>query len=366
VFASTVSAQFDYRHQYTYADFDTTHANNLYFRIENNNFFKNDEYFGDYIEGYTLLGADIEPTMVYYAGNKARFKVGVHMRKYSGIDSFSTVLPIISMHARLSRHVDLIMGSLRGNVQHRMPEQIYDPERIYSRPVENGVQFLVNTKRLWADMWIDWDQTILSGDSKPEMFTFGLSGRYNWTNPESSWQLVTPFALLARHKGGQISNFEERMQTLSNSSVGFELKKEWKDRWFQSFMLKSDLLSFRDMRNAAGLPFQHGHGLYVGVGAEAHKFQLATGYFRGENFYSANGSPLFNSISSFKKDVYNKYRNIIMSRLAFHHSVSSDLNFEASALEYFDVDAGQLEYAYGISLIFTPSWFIAKIPIMDL
>ncbi len=66
----SINAQLDQVWRYTYPEFVEGQENKLFFRLENNNFFKNNEYFGDYTEGYTLIGYTIQPTFMYYAGKK--------------------------------------------------------------------------------------------------------------------------------------------------------------------------------------------------------------------------------------------------------------------------------------------------------
>ena len=134
--------------RYYYPEFKENSDNNLYFRLENNNFVKNNEYFGDYIEGYTMMGYTAQPSLVYYAGSRLRIKAGVHLIQFSGMNEFTEVLPTFSIHTRLSDNLDLIMGGLKGDVHHRLIEPLFDPENQYTRPIENGFQFIYNSNKI--------------------------------------------------------------------------------------------------------------------------------------------------------------------------------------------------------------------------
>lgn len=143
--------QLDQKWRYYYPEFKDNAENGLYFRLENNNFMKNNEYFGEYTEGYTLMGYAIQPSMMYYAGSRLRIKAGLHLLQFSGVSEFTEVLPVFSVHAQLTDKLDLIMGGLKGDVHHRLIEPIFDTEHQYTRPIENGFQFVFQGDHLWLD-----------------------------------------------------------------------------------------------------------------------------------------------------------------------------------------------------------------------
>ena len=79
-----VSAQLFPPSFYRSAQIDSSLDNTLSFRIENSNFFKNNEYFNDIIQGYTLIGWFINPKLIYYPAKNAKIEAGIHFLKYSG------------------------------------------------------------------------------------------------------------------------------------------------------------------------------------------------------------------------------------------------------------------------------------------
>ena len=56
---------------------DTNFTNTLNFRIENSNFFKNNEYFNDIIQGQTLIGWFLSPKFTYYPVKNAKIEAGL-------------------------------------------------------------------------------------------------------------------------------------------------------------------------------------------------------------------------------------------------------------------------------------------------
>ncbi|GAF03868.1 hypothetical protein [Saccharicrinis fermentans] len=138
-------AQIDLSHRFTYEEFDTNATGNLYFRLENNNFVKNNEYFGEYTEGYTLPGYSIQPSLMYYAGNKVRIKIGSHLVKYSGTNNFTEVVPVVSAHVKIGKNWDMVLGSIKGHVHHKLIEPLFSSDWQYFVSTETGAQFYHNT-----------------------------------------------------------------------------------------------------------------------------------------------------------------------------------------------------------------------------
>ncbi len=357
----SLKAQIDQVWRYTYPEFVDGEDNKLFFRLENNNFFKNNEYFGDYTEGYTLIGYTVQPTFMYYAGSRLRIKAGAHILQYSGAAEFTKAVPIFSVHTKLNDHLSLIMGSLRGDVHHRMLEPLFNPENQYSRPVENGVQFLYNKNRTWFDIWLDWEQFIVLGDEKPEKFTAGISAEYDLSASESDWKFSIPFQFIATHLGGQISDYEERMQSLTNIATGLKMNKKVGDGFVQNIGFSAYGAIYKDLTEASGLPFSSGKAIYpVGeLGLKHGLFML--GYWYANNFVSPKGSALFQSISDYNADLYQKERNLVTAKLIYTKDFLKKIHFSAVFETYFDVPSSQLEYTYGFNLVFNPTFFISKV-----
>ena len=354
-------AQISESYRYTYPTFKPNHSGNLYFRLENNNFVKNNEYFGEYSEGYTLPGYSIQPSLMYYAGENLRLKLGAHFVKYSGVDDFTDIVPVVSAHVRLGRNWNMVLGNIKGSVHHKLIEPIFNPERQYTKPTETGVQFYHDSPKLWLDAWIDWEQFIFKGDEIPEIFTGGVSLNYTVTAQEAKFNVSIPFQMTAVHLGGQISDYETESYSLINMVSGFKISQGINGRFFNKITLATYFCSYNDLTDALGLPFNKGTAVYP-TGILEYKYgEIMLGYWNATNYYAPRGTALFFSVSDYNNQHYSKNRQMATSKFTYNKTLMKQVKFRAQAEAYFDIDASELEYSYAISLIFTPNFFITKL-----
>ncbi len=359
--SGTIFSQIDLSGRFTYTRFDTARQNDLLFRLETDLFFKNNEYFSEYEEGYTLPGFYIQPELVYYAGTRLRFTAGANLIQFFGKDGFFDVKPVISAQLRVANNFYLILGALKGNIQHGLIEPVYDPDNQYLRPVENGVQLLFNNHRLSLDAWIDWEQFISWGDTIPERFTAGFTGNLNITNKISRFSLALPVQILASHQSGQISDFNADTYSMANVVLGMKtglltgtgfIRKVWVDAYY---------LGFSQFSGSLDLGFDSGHALYPTTGFDYKFGQFMLGYWYADNFYSRKGNPEFMSISNFN-DFYSRYRHMGTVKATFNKSfMAEQIKLNVCVNGYYDFSASLFDYSYGLSLIYTPQFKIIKI-----
>ncbi|WP_439182792.1 hypothetical protein [Carboxylicivirga taeanensis] len=354
-------SQVDQTWRYYYPEFNNKAENNLYFRLENNNFVKNNEYFGNYIEGYTLMGYTAQPSLIYYAGSRLRIKAGIHAIQFSGMTEFTQVLPTFSIHMQLTDRLGLIMGGLKGDVHHRLLEPLFDPENQYTRPIENGFQFIFNADRLWVDAWVDWEQFIVLGDTKPEKFTAGISGEWLLSKKDNDIQVAIPAQMIVTHLGGQISNYSERMQSLANLATGLKLNYSVGEGFIRDISLATYVAAYEDLTGHSGWDFTKGSAIYP-VAEVKYKFgSLMAGYWNAHNFLAPKGSSIFQSTSNYQPGYYTKSREIVTNKLSFTKTFMKQIKFSAMIQTYFDIPAKQFDYSYGINLVFTPNFLISKV-----
>ena len=353
-------AQLDQVGRRYYPEFDTTANSDLLFRLENNNFLKNNEYFGNYIEGYTLIGFSLQPSLIYYAGERFRLKVGVHLTQFFGASEFTDVIPVVSAHLKATKRLDVIMGALSGDVNHNLIEPMFNPEYQYLRPVETGVQFLYNSTRFTMDAWIDWEQFITWGDTIPEQFTAGFSSNTNVTNSGSRWEVSIPVQLLAFHQSGQISDYDDISYSLVNTLVGVKLGADIGGGFVNKFWFNASHLGYKELSGPYGLGFESGYAIYP-VGGFDYKYgQFMMGYWYADNYFALKGNPIFQSVSNYKEGFYSRHRNVGTIKLDFTRTYFKELSFTANFAAYYDFQASQFDYSYGVSIIYTPNFKIAN------
>ncbi len=355
-------AQFNRDWSYTYAEFKDDAKENLYFRFEGNSFMKNNEYYNKFIQGYTLIGYSVQPSLMYYVNSKLRLKAGVHLLKYDGVSEFTEVLPVYSAHVVLSDHLDMIIGSLKGDVQHKLIEPIFDPENQYTRPVESGLQFLFKNENFRADIWVDWDQFISDGDTIPEKFTSGLSSEYFLTKSDADIKVTIPFQFLIRHVGGQISDYSEESTTEANVVTGVKLEKKWEDGFIRSAGFSNYIAFYKDLPGSAGYDFTSGKALYPVMNFTYKYGEFMTGYWYAKNFIAPQGSSLFQSVSNRDESYYQEKRNLLNTKFSYVKNIGKQARFTAMFESYYDLDSNSLDYVYGVYLMFTPNFFIKNIP----
>ena len=84
VFTVTVKAQMNERVFYTPYAIDSTKHRQLFVELDNLSFFKNDEFKGDALKGYTLPGFWAQLKATYYLLPNVKLEVGAHGLRYFG------------------------------------------------------------------------------------------------------------------------------------------------------------------------------------------------------------------------------------------------------------------------------------------
>ncbi len=339
---------------------DTAKINSLEFRIENSNFLKNDEYFNDIVQGYTLIGYFINPKLVYFPAKNARIEVGAHFLKYSGIDQFTKVLPTLSFHYQAGKSTEIVIGTLNGTANHELIEPIFKYEYFFTDNVENGLQFLFNTKYYKGDIWVNWQQFIFKGDSKQEIFTAGISNRFFLNGQHKLHSLSIPLQILFVHHGGQINETTKSVTTLNNYAIGLNYCYNPVSAFIKSVSIESFYVSFKDQSSDHQLPYIRGYGLYSSATVKASYFDLSIAHWFGDFYLSAHGDPIFQSASTVYEDHVEPQRALITSRLMFEKNMLKGLDIGAGVETYFDLYNYYLDYWYMFYIHFNRDFFIKK------
>jgi len=128
--------------------YETADSGALSIHFYNNNFIKNNEYFGPYTEGMTYIGSILQPEVTWAISSKFNLSAGWYLRYYFGQDSFEKSLPVIKANYTFMPGVQLIMGQLKGQLEHGYIEPVYNTDNYFIKNPEYGVQFLLDRKRL--------------------------------------------------------------------------------------------------------------------------------------------------------------------------------------------------------------------------
>jgi hypothetical protein len=320
----------------------------------------NNEFFGDIVEGYTLPAYQLEPSLVYYAGERFRMRGGVHLQQFFGENEKLKVRPVMAATVLFSDQLQLTMGAIDGHLHHGLSDALFHYERSIVNPVENGFQFLYEDEQWWGDAWMSWEQYIEQGDSIPEIFTAGISARRHLFNSDSGWKLDLPLQALVMHRGGQISDFEVAGANFMNLSSGLELEKRQlgfvkKAGWFGHFLV------YNELKEAHPSGINKGHAFYTGVVLESSQNSLMLGYWKADRFLSSRGNPIFHSVSNFMENKWFSDRSMLTGKFLWHKKVLPDVMFSLLVDGYYDVTNAQFDYAYGFRIGFTPEFLITNL-----
>ncbi|MDF1546711.1 MAG: hypothetical protein P1P88_02740 [Bacteroidales bacterium] len=355
-----IGAQYNPPSFYQNKNIDTTLENSLVFRIENSNFLKNNEYFNDIIQGYTLIGYFINPKLTFYPAKNAKIEAGVHFLKYSGIDNFTKAIPTLTFHYKASKSTDIILGTLYGTTNHEMIEPLFRYEYFYTDNVENGLQFLFDTPVYRGDIWINWQQFIFKGEDKQEIFTLGLSNKIFLNHRENRHSFSISLQSVFVHQGGQINETSKSLVTLNNTALGLNYTYKPENRFIKSASIESFYVGFIDMSTDYQLPYIQGYGIYTNASVKASYFDFRVSHWYGDYFVSGRGHPIFTTVSTIYKSYSEPQRALISSRLMFEKNILKGLDIGAGFESYFDLYNYYVDYWYMFYINFNRDFFIKK------
>lgn len=324
-FLFLLQAQMAEKVYHSNVEIDSQHVKKLFVEVDHISFFKNNEFNGDIIKGYTLPGFWAQPKAVYYPLRNIKLEAGIHLLRFWGADKYPNyayldianwkandyqkgfhLLPFFRVQAALSRNVTIVLGDIYGASNHNLIEPLYNPELNLIADPETGVQLLYQSKRLDVDVWANWESFIFDTDTHQEAFTFGLSSRIKYNSPESKLHLYTPLQLLAQHRGGELDTIQHNsVQTLMNASVGFGALWNLKHSIVKNVNAEIHLLGYYQQAGKLW-PFDNGTGLYAQVSTEVKDFRVKTSYWRCNDFISMLGSPFYGAVSM--SDIGNTFK----------------------------------------------------------
>lgn len=339
---------------------DSSNSKTLFFKVQNSNFLKNNEYFGDFIQGYTLIGYNLTPSIVYYPTKNTKIEIGAHMQKYSGVKDFTKAVPILRFHYKATKWLDVVIGRLYGAANHDIIEPMFRHEFFYTDPIENGLQFLFNTKIYKGDIWINWQQFIFAGEDKQEIFTLGLSNRLFIRDRNEKHSFSIPLQSIFIHQGGQINKTKKKLITLNNSSAGINYRYTHKG-FLKYADFESSFVTFNDMSTEHQFPYIQGYGILSMATVKAGFFELRLAHWYGDSYMSGRGLPVFSSVSTIYDDYTEDKRATINTRFMFEKNIIKGLDVGAGFEVYSDLYNYTGDYWYLFYINFNREFFLKKL-----
>ena len=341
-------------------------------------FFKDNEYSGGIMKGYTLPGFRMQPKFVYYPLENIKLEAGAHLARYWGASKYPCyvysdiaewqadqyqhgfhALPWFRAQMALGEHWDIVLGNIYGAANHHLIEPLYNPELNATADPEAGVQVLFHSRKFDLDIWGSWDSFIFQNDTHQEAFTFGVSGRAKWNDPSSRVHTYSTLQILAQHRGGEIDTITTRsVQTLMNGAVGTGVVYNARCRYLKAVGAEVDLAGYYQQAGDL-LPYDSGYGVYARAWADVCDFRLKAAFWHSEKFVPLFGSPFFGAVSSASEGVFYPKQQMLQWGAEYERNFGEHYAIGIEAEVYHHIGLGT-SFSAGIYMKLNPEFILKK------
>lgn len=299
---------------------DSSQTNTLGVELEALAFFKDNEFDGNVLKGYSLPGVRLQPRLTYTPIDKIKLELGLHATIYSGANKYpcyvfhdiptwkgdqyqsgAHLLPFFRVTGRF-KNITLAVGNIYGGATHGLMEPMYNPELILTDDPEMGFQMIVDTKRWHSDLWMNWQSYIFNESTHQEAFTLG------WTQTVKVWErkrkgvthgLSIPIQLILQHRGGEQDNTTLGVQTIANGALGVAYEYSAPENKVVNG-IQAELAGLYCLQQSGMLwPFDNGPAVWGKVSVDfIRDLRVTAGFFHASNFCSLYGSQYFGTLST--------------------------------------------------------------------
>lgn len=324
----------------------------LFLKLNNINFVKNNEYSNPVIEGYTLIGYFLQPEIIYRPDEKVSVSLGANLLSYSGTDRFTKVKPVFSTTFSFSDSTFFRIGTLTGSDEHRLEDPHFNKERLYTDYAEDGFQFRTSGKRYFSDTWLSWENFIFRGDNKREILTAGESFRYTLPAIARNIRLEVPFQLLVKHYGGQISNYDEQVETYLNMALGIRAGIVAGKPGECLAGIECMYFSGNSVTKNSPWEINKGYAGWYKLFGKYKNAAVEAGYWHSDNYYAPDGNFIFGSVSDHIEDLIISERSLITGSFNLTIPWKDFLEFKFAFDGYYDTDLKRFDNAMTLHLRF--------------
>lgn len=331
----------------------------LLFGFENSGFFKNNEYKGNIVKGYTLTGAWVRPKLILFFSDRLKFEAGWHYLKYNGKSKPSISVPWISSTLNLGESSQMILGNLNYTGLHRLILPMWEPERVLTDNPESGLQFLHHSNKIFFDTWVNWEQFIQKGDQFQEHFTFGNSFDWKFIHG-NKFEISYPFQALFFHQGGEIDTSPLRVQTVMNLATGIK-SAILTEGIINKISFSVYSVQFRDLKGNAELPVEDGSGWFLESGFKTNYGDLNINYWKGKDFISVKGMKLLQSRSDEDAGLWKSSRRMLGMFYTFERRIFEGINAGIRAEGWFHLDSQDFSNSGFVYILISQQFLVRKL-----
>ena len=331
-------------------------------RIESSSFIKNNEYFNKLSKGFTGLGFFLKPSFEYYFAKNTKATAGVYLLKYSGVDQFTQVIPLFSIQHKLTKNLELILGSLYGALNHQLEEPLYRFDRYYQDNIEYGMQFLYHTSKIESDLWLNWEKFIFTNSPYQEELVFGNTSNFI-AYQSQKLRVELPIQFLISHKGGQIDSSPNPVASIANGMSGIKINYQINAERNLSIETLFFLYNGWNLPESGvnSQPYKDGTAAYFKVHYNNNNFHSILGYWSSNKFISPRGESLFLSVSDWDENFAQEKRKLITAKIEWGHPITKFIKVIFKADAYYDIINQDFSHALGLYFVINESFLISKI-----
>jgi len=330
--------------------YNTADTGKVSIHFYNNNFVKNNEYFGPYTEGITYIGSIIQPEVTWTCSKNFSLSAGWYLRQYYGHQGFEQSWPVIRARFTFMPGAQFVIGQLDGQRQHGYIEPIYNEDNYFIKNPEYGVQILLDRNKLSTDIFMDWERFLLPGEAHKEVITGGLLLSYALNNLADNRGLSVHFQGIIHHFGGQVDVLDTPLQTRANLAAGLEYVFVPNLTVLNRITLASYYIQANELSPTNIIPYKSGYGFHNTIGFENKWVKLNSGWFHGDQFFAPLGDNLFQSISQFDTGFTTAKRDLITSKLLFIQQIIRGVDLGIRFESYYDIQRKWEDFSYGVNV----------------
>ncbi|MFW5805183.1 MAG: hypothetical protein ACOCVX_01525 [Bacteroidales bacterium] len=325
-------------------------------RVDNFNHFYNLEYYNPMAYSYTLAGYHIKPEFIYHISKAIRVSGGVYFHQMLGKDELQFLRPVYTFDYHPFVPLTLKFGTLKGGLNHKLPEQIYSYQQALEQYNEEGIQIIFENKKLFADVWVDWRYLSFPNDNQPERIFGGYNITYKYRLTEKSQAGVTT-QMSAWHIGGQNLDIERKMQTILNFTGGLMYSYDFQNTL--SLGIREQFMHFENVIDQDILPYKRGFGFATEALLSWKFISLSTGYWYANHFYAPLGNHLFSCISKKSAHIMHPQRHVIYAHIKAEKEMSSGVFLGFRSGIYEGVDLHSSDFYLALLMRFTHNFLIS-------
>jgi len=325
-------------------------------------FLRNDEYFNRLVDGVRLLGTQLNPQLVYHPSPALRLEAGVFIWKDYGNPALRQLAP--TFRGTWTRGgSQFIFGNILPTLSHGYIEPLFDFKQVLMAPLEEGVQYRLNNKSIFLDVWVNWIKQEYKYSNFKEEIAGGLSSSFRLTGEPGRVQVSIPFQLTARHHGGQIDTLKRPIQSLFDYATGVVVRMPLQSKILEAVRINAYGLLSDDHSYFYELPFHRGAAFYLNGTLETRYLDFMLSYFQGHQFYDPMGAGYYQSIGSSVGAVGFTIpeRKVLFARLMRDFRISDAAAVTVRFEPVYDFNQKNLDYSFGFYLNFRQDWLLGNV-----